>query len=88
MEPIDFPERNVTFAKDQKEYLPLPAHRSSDGQVVTCWRLTRRERIKILLRGQMWLRVWIGNRPLQPLLPSVETPFVQDSFLKKLFRKI
>lgn len=29
MTPIEFPEHNVVFAKDQPEYLPLPAHKSN-----------------------------------------------------------
>lgn len=42
MKPIEFPEQNVVFAKDQPEYLPLPAFRNSGGmgEVVSCWKLS------------------------------------------------
>lgn len=38
MTPIEFPEHNVVFAKDQPEYLPLPAHKSNGvtGEVTSC----------------------------------------------------
>lgn len=51
MTPIKFPEQNMTFAEDQPEYLPLPAYKSKidpHGNVITCWRPTLIERIKIL----------------------------------------
>ena len=32
MKPIEFPEQNVVFAKDQLEYNPLPAHRTEDRE--------------------------------------------------------
>jgi hypothetical protein len=37
MKPISFEQQNVVFAKDQKEYQPLPAYKSdfSDGRVTT-----------------------------------------------------
>jgi len=78
MTPCDFPEQNVVYAKDQKEYLPLPAHRSTGGRVICCWSLSWRERLAILLRGRLWLSVLTFNQPLQPLLPQVDHPFVRE----------
>ena len=50
MHPIEFPQQSVVFAKDQPEYLPLPAYRTPDGQEVTaCWGMTWRERIRVPL---------------------------------------
>lgn len=77
MIPVTFPEVNVTFAKDQPEYLPLPAHRTEDGQVISCWKLSWRERITIACGGRIWLRQLTFNQALQPQLPSVESPFVK-----------
>lgn len=76
MEPIEFPEQNVVFAKDQPEYLPLPAFRSEDGQVVSCWRLSARERFRVLFQGRLWITLFTFGRPLQPLLPSIDPPFI------------
>ena len=78
MKPIQFKQANVTFAKDQKEYLPLPACEVGDemGQIITCWRLTWIERIRLLFSGKMWLRQYAFGQRLQPQLPQIETPFL------------
>lgn len=72
---IEFPECNVTYAKDQPEYRPLPALRMGNGEIVTCWGPSFRERLKILFGGKIWLNVLTFNHPLQPLLISADKPF-------------
>lgn len=72
MKPIDFAERNVVFAENQPEYLPLPAHKSEDGEVTTFWKLSLKERIKILIQGILCLRVLTVNQPLQPIKMSIK----------------
>ena len=79
MKPIEFPEQNVVFAKDQPEYLPLPVHKTPDGMVISCWALTWRERFKMLLTGRMWWSVLTFNQPLQPQCPHVDRPFVSNA---------
>lgn len=66
----------IVFAKDQPEYLPLPAIRCSDGQVITRWSLSWRERLRVLWTGSLWLRQLTFNEPLQPQSPTVEAPEV------------
>ncbi len=69
MKPISFPEQTVVFAKDQPQYLPLPAHRASDdgsGRVTFCWKLSWKERVLLLLNGVLWQQVLTFNAPLQP----------------------
>ena len=75
MKPIKFTEQNCVYAKDQPEYLPLPVHKTEDGMVVSCWALTWRERLRVLLTGRMWWSVLTFNHPLQPQSPQVESPF-------------
>ena len=71
MEPERFKSSNVVFAETQPEYRPLPAHRDASGVVTTCWKLTWPERIRVLLKGRLWLQQWTFNRALlQPILPS------------------
>lgn len=55
MIPKNFPEANVLFAKDQPEYLPLPAFKSDSpkGEVVTCWKLSILERLRVLIKGEI-----------------------------------
>jgi len=64
----------VIYAKDQPEYLPLPAHRSEDGCVTTRWRLTWKERLQLLFSGELYLQILTFNDPLQPTKMSTELP--------------
>lgn len=68
MTPIKFKEANVTFAKDQPEYQPLPAFRNDSPQdeVITCWKLSFKERLRILFKGEIWLSLLTFNKPLTP----------------------
>ena len=66
MKPIEFNGFNVTYAEDQPEYLPLPAHKTDDGMVTTCWKLSFCERLLTVLTGRLYLKVLTFNKPLQP----------------------
>lgn len=72
MKPIEFKEFNCIYAKDQPEYLPLPAYRTEDGEVTSCWKLPIKERIKILLTGKIFISVLTFNKPLQPISISID----------------
>ena len=74
MKIIKFKECNVTYAKNQPEYLPLPAYKTSDGTVTSCWGLSFFERLKVVLIGKIYLEVLTFNQPLQPLQMSVSKP--------------
>ncbi len=69
-------ESEIVFAKDQAEYRQLPAIRTSEGTVISRWRLTWRERLNVLLYGNVFLQQLTFNAPLQPQLPTVEEPRV------------
>lgn len=77
MKPIEFPGFNTTFAKDQPEYQPLPAYVGPNGEVVSCWELTMRERIQVLETGRLYLTQLTFGQPLQPQLPSLEKPLME-----------
>ena len=71
MIPVNFPEVNKTYAKDQPEYQPLPgfyAKDSAQGEFVTCWKLSFRERLRILFTGRMWACLLTFHQPLTPSL--------------------
>ena len=74
MKIVKFKDCNTVFAEDQPEYLPLPAHRTADGVVTSCWGLSFSERFRLLMTGKMFLQVMTFNKPLQPLKMSVEMP--------------
>lgn len=56
----------VIFAKDQPEYIPLPAN-VRFPYVETKWKFSWVERLRVLLRGEMYLTVMTFGSPLQPL---------------------
>lgn len=71
MHPIEFNGHNTFFAKNQREYLPLPAFRypnDNTGKVLFCWKLSWKERLKVLISGKLWHTVLTFNEPLQPQL--------------------
>ncbi len=74
MKALDFPESNTIFAKNQPEYLQLPAHRTNDGVVTTCYELTWKEKFAILFGAKLWLQQLTFNKPLQPQRPTLEKP--------------
>jgi hypothetical protein len=74
MTPKYFKCHNVVIAKDQPEYIPLPA-RVENGVATFCWQLSWRERVRLLLRGEIWHQVMTFNGPLQPQKLSTKNPF-------------
>jgi hypothetical protein len=64
----------VVYAKNQPQYNPLPSYRTSDGLVVTRWKLTWRERLDILCGGCLWLQILTFNQPLQPVKIETRPP--------------
>lgn len=74
-----FKEHNTVYAKDQPEYLPLPAFKfrnDNTGRIVFCWNLSWRERLAVLFSGRVWQQVLTFNNPLQPQLLSAKKPIM------------
>lgn len=72
MTPIKFPGSNIVFGAGQEEYNQLPAMKLSDGQVITCWKLSPEEIEQVSVSGKIYLKQLTFNNPLQPLLPIVD----------------
>lgn len=73
MKPVEFPGVNVVFAKDQPEYMPLPAMKipnDPQGLIIT----TPEELERIKETGTIHLSVATFNQPLQPVLLTVDLP--------------
>ncbi len=68
MKPIRFPEVNKVYAENQPEYNPLPvfAKDGQEGEVISCWRLSIIERIRLLVTGKLWVSLWTFHQPLTP----------------------
>ena len=70
----DFPESNVAIAKDQPEYQTLYAYKVPNdlmGRTVTRWKLSWKERLKLLFTGVLWHEIATFNQSLQPQYLSV-----------------
>jgi len=66
MKPVNFKQKNVTYAENQKEYLPLPSHKTNDGIVTSCWKMSFFEKVKVLFTGKIYLSTMTFDKPLQP----------------------
>ena len=73
MKPVKFKDQNVVFAKDQPQYQPLPALRldTPEGEVISCWKMSIKERLKVLFTGRVWVSLMSFNKPLTPSYISV-----------------
>lgn len=73
MKPVNFEHQNVVFAKDQPDYQSLPALKldTPEGEVISCWGLSFKERIKVLFTGKIWVSLMTFNNPLTPSYLSV-----------------
>lgn len=77
MDLVDFPERNIVFAKDQPQYRPLPAYavpRDNEGTIICCWELSWRELFTLVFTRRIWHSVLTFGHPLQPQLLQVHKP--------------
>ena len=72
MKTIEFKEVNVRFAENQPEYQTLPALKFNDGTIVCCWKLSFKERIKLLITGKLWHSVLTFNQPFQPQYLTID----------------
>lgn len=74
MKAIEFEHHNVVFAKDQKEYLPLPAFAQPNGLVTFCMELDDQEYEEIKKTKMLKLTVLTFGRSAQPIRVTTVTP--------------
>jgi hypothetical protein len=65
----------VTYARDQPEYTPLPVFRT-DKSVISRWELTGAERRHIAEGGDLFIVMMNFGGPLLPILPIAADPIV------------
>ena len=73
MKPIEFEHQNTVYGKDQPQYQQLPALKidSENGEVISCWSLSFKERVKVLFTGKIWMSLMCFDNPLTPSYLSV-----------------
>ena len=77
MRPVPFREQNTTFLppvgmEDKCERLPAFV---GEGQVISCWRLTILERLRLLFTGRLWFSVIGDDQP--PIWLGTRCPFIR-----------
>ncbi len=76
MELIEFADQTVVIARDQPQYNPMPAHVDIAG-VVTCqWKLSWRERAKVLFSGRIWHQIHTFGSAIQPQRLDTNKPIL------------
>ncbi len=77
MKPTNFKQQNTVYkAPDgmtEEECGALPAFKYEAG-VISCWKLSFRERLKCLFTGKVWLDVLMRGQP--PVWLGVDAPFI------------
>ena len=65
MKPIKFKHQNTIYAEKQSEYQSLPSLKieGPEGYVVSCWKMSFIERIKVLFTGKIWMSLMSFNKP-------------------------
>ena len=68
MRPTTFKEHNYVLAKLQPEYNQLPVCRiaGTENEMVSCYRLTFKERLRVLFLGKIWHSQFTFNRGYAP----------------------
>ena len=74
MHPVKFKGSNIIFGENQPEYQPLPAFLDEEGTVVTVWKLSLWERIRVLFTGRLYMITMTFKSPVQPMLPTINNP--------------
>lgn len=64
----------VVYAKDQPQYIPLPARVDSTGMVITEWEPTAEDLERLLQGGRVRLCIHTHMQPLQPVSLDVIEP--------------
>ena len=84
MKPVQFPEQNGTLGGGPAEYygteddvVDLPVHRGND-MVISCWKPSLRDRLKLLLSSRVWLMV-LAQTTHAPVAMSVDSPFKESA---------
>lgn len=76
-------EEIIVYAKDQPEYLALPAWNGPGGKRVMRWKLSWKERWQVFLGGSIWTTILTFNRALQPIKIETACPLMGSAMLDR-----
>lgn len=84
MKPTKFKECNLEYAKNQPEYNSIHVFKTDDGEVITYWKMSFLERLRVLFKGGIWLSLQTFNRGLTPSFMSTKKSDLIESEVEKL----
>jgi hypothetical protein len=84
----EYRENGVVFAKNQLEYLPLPALRTAGGTVMSRWSLTIEEHAAIWMGADIFLLSMTYNQPLQPTAIEIGEERARSAFKEAAMRHL
>jgi len=77
LEAINFEHVNKVLKADGCHDLPV----CFDGKnIVFCWKLSLKERVKLLFTGKLWHLIWSNRCCIQPVCLEVDSPFSESPF--------
>ena len=83
MKPEEFKEQHIVLQKPQsmtdEECGTLGVHRTEDGQCISKWKASFRDRVKFLFHGTIWLGVVSGKTQPPVWLDCTKTIFNKDT---------
>jgi hypothetical protein len=74
IKPVIFPEKNTTFSGDNCP--DLPVYKSPEGDLLICYKLGRRDRLRMLFTGKLWVIQSTGLKTVQPLTLESKKPII------------
>ena len=74
MKPVDFSGSNFTFSRFASEYDEPTPMRMVEDTAFICFKMTWREKLKVLFTGKIWVEYQRVKRPINGVLPSVNNP--------------
>lgn len=68
MEAVKFKGHNLVLAEDQPQYKPLPVCWQGGAQtpMTSCYKLSWKERLRLLFKGRLFVTQLTFGQPLQP----------------------
>jgi len=79
LNPIKFKEQNTIFAKPEsmtdEQCNSLPTYRDNT-EIISCWKMGIKERIRVLFTGIVWLSIYGNDMP--PVWLGTETLFKKE----------
>lgn len=74
MSPTCFSEQTIVISNNDQLLPAFVDITSTEFTLTCCWKLTWRERLRLLFTGRLWHRVATFGRPLQPQTLAVYKP--------------